>query len=123
MCGATVDGPFGFFTDEKTIDQAGSEGVTAANAIENLDIFPVRRLEKLPIVVTDGTPVVARGGFGFAQRGGHDLEGKLLYDRLNHLFESIDLERGHMLIHAWHFKPKSGRKIFFVAKHDIDIGR
>ena len=122
MRGATFDGPFGVLAGEKTIDQTGSEGIAAADAIKDFDAFAIGGLEKLSIVVTDGAPIVARGGFGLAQSGGNYLERKFLNHFPNHLLETADFEGGEVLIHAGHFETESGGKIFFVAEHNVDVG-
>src|SRR5205823_3336059 len=119
---ATLDGELGILPEEETVDQARGEGVAAAYAVEDFEIFAILGLIKLAIVVANGAPVIGGGGFGFAQSGGDYLERKIFYNLGDHLLEIFGFESGEMLVDAGNFITERGGKIFFVAEHDVNVG-
>ncbi len=66
--GAALHGPLRVLPGEEAVDEAGGEGIAAADAIEDFQVFAVLGLIELAIVVADGAPIVQRGGFGSAWR-------------------------------------------------------
>src|SRR5579859_872175 len=98
--GTALDGPLRILASEEAVDQARSEGIAAAYAVKDFEIFAIFGLMEFAVVIADGAPIVERGGFGFAQRGGHDLERILLHRFGDHLLEGGDFEGGMMLVHA-----------------------
>src|SRR6202166_4638056 len=103
MSGTAFYGPLSILTREKAINQARGEGITAANTIENLEVLAIFGLIEIAVVVANSSPIIARRGGGFAERGSHDLEGKIVQYFLNHLFESFRVQGGQMLIRSGHF--------------------
>ncbi len=47
MGGAAIDGPLRALRVQEAVDQAGRERITAADAVENLDVHAALRLEEL----------------------------------------------------------------------------
>src|ERR1700687_4624252 len=78
LIGGAFDGPLRVLTREKSINQAGGEGITAPNTVENLEVLAICGLIEIAIVVANGSPIIARRGGGFAKCCGDDFEGKVL---------------------------------------------
>src|SRR5579863_6242360 len=117
----TFHSPLRAFVGEKTIDQAGSEGISAAHAIINLQIVSARGFVEFAVAVTDGAPVIPCGAGGFAQRRRHDLERKVLENDFDHGLEVFGGEVGEFVAHSLHVVTESGGKVFFVAEHDVNV--
>src|ERR1700731_4544757 len=122
MSGTAFDGPLRVLTREKSINKTRGEGITAANTIEDLEVLAIRGLIEIAIVVANSSPIISRRGGRFAERGSHDFEGKKVQYFLNHLFESLRVQGGQMLIRSRHFVTKGSREIFFIAEHHIHRG-
>src|SRR5271155_1401921 len=119
--GAALHRPLRIMSRQKTIYQAGSEGIAAPDAVEDFEILAVSGLVELAIAIADGAPIILRGGFCFAQSGGDNLERIFLHDRGDHLFETFHFERRVMLVHAWDFESERRGKILFIAEHDVYV--
>src|ERR1700692_1525834 len=92
MSGTAFDGPLRVLTREKAINQTGGEGITAANTIENLEVFAIRGLIEIAIVVANSSPIISRRGGRFAKCGGDDFERKIVQDFPDHLFKGFGIE-------------------------------
>src|ERR1700676_958519 len=98
MSGSALDCPLWVLSGQKAVNQTRSEGVAAANAIQNLQILPIPRLKKITLAIADRTPIISRCRRRFAKRRRHDLEGKILHDFPNHLFEALRVQGGETLV-------------------------
>src|SRR5580698_9640156 len=112
--------PLRAFTAEETVDEAGGERVSSADTIENFQILPIFRLVEIAARVADRAPVIYGRSLRLAQGCGNHGKGKFFHHRLNHLLERFSLDIGNMLIESGHLKTQRSRKIFFIAKHDVD---
>src|SRR5271156_4424468 len=87
--GAALHSPLRILAGKKTVDQAGSERVASAHAIQDFQIVAVGGLKKRAVAVTDRAPIVLCCRGGLAQRGGYYLEGKIFDHLMDHLAESL----------------------------------
>src|SRR6516225_184865 len=115
--------PLRFLSGQKPINQPRGKGIPAANAIQDLQVLPLRGLKKRPAVIADRPPIILRRCLRLAQRGRHDLERILPHNRLDHGLEPLQLKIGQVLVRPRHGKSERGRKIFFVPQHDVHIRR
>src|SRR5713101_2144932 len=122
MSGSAFDGPLRVLSREKTVNEARSKGVTAANTVENFEILAILGLIEIALVVANRAPIVSRGSGGFAKRGGDDFEGKVVQNLPDHLFEGFRVECGERLAGSGHFVAKRRREIFFIAEYDVHVG-
>src|ERR1700682_6427689 len=72
VSGAAIDGPLGVFVREEAVDETGDEGVTAANAIVNFQIFAIGCGIEAAVSICDGAPIIESGGAGVTQSCGYD---------------------------------------------------
>ena len=87
------DGLGGVVEFEESVDEAGGEGIAAADAVENFEVLAVDRVVELAVVPAEGGPVVVGGGVDFAKGGGGGFEIGEFGDRFfDHLFEAVDLD-------------------------------
>jgi hypothetical protein len=71
---AAVHGPIGALVVKEAVDEARSEGVAAAYAVEYFEVGHRPGFVELTFVVADCSPVVHGSGFGVTQGCGHYLE-------------------------------------------------
>ena len=58
MCDPAPNSPFCFFPSEQSIDEAGGEGVAAADPVQYLE-WPLWNVNNLALMQGDGSPVIA----------------------------------------------------------------
>ena len=67
MRGAALDRPLRVMACQETVNQAGSKGIAASDAIEDFEVLAVSCLVELAIAITDRAPIILRGRFCFAK--------------------------------------------------------
>jgi len=121
---AEIDRALGIAAAEKSVDQSRGEAVAPADAVEDGEVAPLRRLIELPAVPADRPPVVEAGAPHPAQGGGDDPEiGEPGHRLRDHAFKAADVEVDQLFVDPLDLEPEGGGKILLVADHDIDIGR
>jgi hypothetical protein len=117
---AALDSPFGVLAGKKSVDQAGSEGVAAADAIEDFE-RALRNMDDLTVVESDGTPVVLCCGVRRSEGGRDELEiGVELTDTMQHRFVAGDGQVGEVAPNAFDGDTEGRGKVFFVAEEYVD---
>ena len=121
--GTPFDGLGGIVEFKESVDEAGGEGVTTANAVEDFQVLAVDGVVELTVVPGKGSPVVVRSTMHFAQGGGGCLEvGELGNRFFDHFLEVGNVDSGDVFfIHSFDFEAETGREVFFVSDHDVDI--
>src|SRR6266851_6827993 len=118
---ATFHRPLRILSCQESVNQAGSKGITSSDAVENLKILAVFCLIEFAAAIADCAPIIRSRGLSFPERGGNNLERKILHDLRDHLLETLNFERGVMLIHSRHEVAKRRREVFFIAEHDVYV--
>src|SRR6185503_4718155 len=106
---------------EQTVDQSRRKRITSADAIENLEVLANRCLVEFPVGVTHGAPVIDSRCLRVSECGSDDFEiWKLGDSALNHALKVAHVEFRMVLVLPFDFKSERGRKVFFIADHDVD---
>ena len=71
--GTVFHGFFGALFAQETVDEAGCEGIAAADAVKNPEVTGGGLVE-FPLVPDHRRPAIHRGALHLAQGGGHGLE-------------------------------------------------
>jgi len=117
---AALDCPFSVFAGKKSVDKAGSEGVAAADAIEDFE-RALRNVDDLAVVESNGAPIVLSCGVCRSKRGRDELEvGVELTDTMQHLFVAGDGQVSEVTSDAFDGDAEGRGKILFVAEEDVD---
>src|SRR5271157_3624405 len=118
---AAADGPFDGLAGEQAVDEAGGKAVSAADAVQNVDLA-LRDVDDLVIIESDGAPGVAAGGVGGAQGAGDELEVRISGSNFaQHLFVAGDGQLGKVLADAFDVDAEHGGEVLFVAEEQIDL--
>ena len=89
------------------VDETGGERIAAADAIEDLEVRPGRRLEELAVRPGDRRPVIHRRRLRMTQRRrNHFQMWELAYDLQNHRLELIGVELRILARFAFHGKAE-----------------
>src|SRR5260370_8473674 len=78
-------------------------------------------MDKFSSQIAECDPLLRSRGLNFPERGGNNLERKILHDIRYHLLETLNFERGVMLIHSRHVVAKRRREVFLIAEHDVYV--
>src|ERR1035437_2804005 len=120
--GAIFDSFLGVVELEETELQAGGEGITAADAVEDFEFGIFAALVELAVVPENRGPVVFRGSDDATERGGGDLEVfEFLHGRLDHRLEGIGLNGADVVVNALHLEAERGGEVLLVANHHVDV--
>ncbi len=88
---AAVERPGDALVLQQAVDEAGGEGVAAADAVEDVQIVEVKAFVGGADGVGKGAPCVAVGGVGTADGGGDHMEvGEVGGDSLGHGAEGVE---------------------------------
>src|SRR6266446_3548761 len=118
---AALHGPLRLASRQKTINQAGSKGVSAADAIQDFQIFAARCFVEFSIAIGDCAPVIQRRGAGAPQGGRHNGEGRELVNYFfHHALEISGIELRVAFVHSLDLEAERGGEVLFVAEHHVD---
>ena len=122
MCCAVVDSLLRITGGHQAVNEAGSEGVAAADAVHDLKAVVFLGLIDLSVCPADGLPVVDSRGADRAERGRDALEVRIgLSCRVDHLLVAFDVELFEILVISFDLEAEAGSEIFLIADHDVDI--
>src|SRR5204862_1223019 len=121
--GAAFDGPLRAFLREKAVDQAGGEGVAAADAIEDLEIGARRRFVEGTVVPRNRAPIVDRRGVCDAECGRDDLQLRIgLAHFADHFLEGFFRQFAEVFVDAFDVEAEGDAEVFFVSEEHVDEG-
>src|SRR5215210_3552034 len=110
----------GSASHHQTVNEAGSERVSATDTVVDLKILARHGLVKLAVRVTDRAPIIDGRGLGVSQGRRHELEvGKLAYGALDHAPEASYIQLGVMLVQALHLETERRSEVLLVADHHV----
>ena len=93
MGGSPFDGLSSVVVFQESVDEAGSEGVSAADTVEYFEVLAVDGIVKFSVMPGEGSPIVVRCRMDFAEGGGRGFEVGVGGDRFfDHGFEVTDLD-------------------------------
>ena len=122
MCGTVVDSLLRILCGHEAVDEAGSEGIAAAHAVEDLKSVVLSGLIDGSVCPADGLPVIDGCGLYGAERRCDCLEVRiLLCGGVDHALVAVDVELLEALVLSLDLKAKACGEVFLVADHDIDI--
>src|ERR1044071_625620 len=121
--GATFDGVLRAFVCEESVDQAGGEGVAAADAVEDLEIGAWRRFVERSAMPSNRAPIIDGCGVCDAEgrRDGLQLRIELAHFA-DHGSEGFFRELAEVLVDAFDFKAEGDAEVFFVSEEHVDEG-
>src|SRR5437899_203808 len=118
---AALHGPLWLALCQKTINQAGSKGVSAANAVEDFQILAARCFVEFSIAIGDCAPVIQRRRASIAQSGRHNRDGReLLNYFFHHALEIGGIQLRVAFVRSLDLEAERGGEVFFIAEHHVD---
>lgn len=81
---AEVEGLLGIVGSQKSVDEAGDEAVTCADAVEDIEAGVVAAAVEFTLVPGEGAPIIDAGGMDAAEGGGDGLQIGILLGELGH---------------------------------------
>ena len=112
----------GIARSHQAVDQSGSEGVSAADAVIDLKPVILLCLVDLAAGPAECAPVIHRCGFDGAECRRDHLEVRVgLGSLVDHLFVTLDVQGLEVGVVAFHFEAQAGCEVFLVADHHVDI--
>ena len=122
MGGTVIYCQLGIAGGHQAVDQAGSEGIAAADAVQDLQVVKSFGGIDRSVRPADRFPVVDRGRFYGAQRGGDGFEvGELLCRFRDHLVIAVQVQLFQVLIVPFDLEAQAGSEVFLIADHDVHV--
>src|SRR5438552_8885361 len=120
---AALPRPLRLVPRQKAINQAGSERVSAANAVQDFQILAARCFIEFSVAIGDSAPVIQRRSAGVAQSRRDNREDReLLNYFFHHALEIGGIELRVAFVHSIDPEAERGGEIFFIAEHHVDKG-